>query len=166
MTQQNQGRFASLLGSDSHNCTSRRQFLALAGAAGAAACLPGESMAAERRPKVIDIHHHFYAPAYQKGWLDWEDQRKIPHFATQVAWTPADYEFQRLHYDTANATSPTSMGALLKLAPASQVLFGTDYPYVGTDFQLANLRKLGLSAPQLRAITSANALKLLPHLSS
>jgi 6-methylsalicylate decarboxylase len=36
---------------------------------------------------VIDTHHHFYPPAYQKAWLDWEDTRKIPHFANQVAWS-------------------------------------------------------------------------------
>jgi predicted TIM-barrel fold metal-dependent hydrolase len=39
------------------------------------------------KPKVIDTHHHFYPPAYQKAWMDWEDARKIPHFASQVAWT-------------------------------------------------------------------------------
>jgi predicted TIM-barrel fold metal-dependent hydrolase len=39
------------------------------------------------KTKVIDTHHHFYPPAYQKAWLDWEDARKIPHFASQVAWT-------------------------------------------------------------------------------
>jgi 6-methylsalicylate decarboxylase len=37
--------------------------------------------------KLVDTHHHFYPPAYQKAWLDWEDQRKIPHFPQQVAWT-------------------------------------------------------------------------------
>ena len=36
---------------------------------------------------MIDTHHHFYPPAYQKAWMDWEDARKIPHFKTQVAWT-------------------------------------------------------------------------------
>jgi hypothetical protein len=37
--------------------------------------------------KLIDTYHHFYPPAYQKASLDWEDQRKIPHFPQQVAWT-------------------------------------------------------------------------------
>ncbi len=36
---------------------------------------------------MIDTHHHFYPPAYQKMWLDWEDARRIPHFANQVGWT-------------------------------------------------------------------------------
>ncbi len=36
--------------------------------------------------KLIDTHHHFYPPAYQKAWADWEDQRKIPHLGNQLAW--------------------------------------------------------------------------------
>jgi predicted TIM-barrel fold metal-dependent hydrolase len=68
----------------------RRQVLGALGAMGAAAALPGcatQSNAAAKR--VIDTHHHFYAPAYQKAWLDWEDQRKIPHFQQQVGWSVA-----------------------------------------------------------------------------
>lgn len=44
-----------------------------------------ESLAAEAQ--VIDTHHHFYSPGYQKAWLDYEDAKKIPHFPQQVAWT-------------------------------------------------------------------------------
>jgi len=67
---------------------SRRGFMAGAGALGAAAALPaGLALAQGAGPKVIDTHHHFYAPAYQKAWLDWEDQHKVPHFPTQVEWT-------------------------------------------------------------------------------
>jgi 6-methylsalicylate decarboxylase len=36
---------------------------------------------------LIDVHHHFYPPAYMKLWLDYEDQRNIPHFNAQLAWT-------------------------------------------------------------------------------
>jgi predicted TIM-barrel fold metal-dependent hydrolase len=55
---------------------------------GAAAILPAK-LAAARERLLIDTHHHFYPPEYQKLWLDWEDQRKIPHFAGQVAWSKA-----------------------------------------------------------------------------
>lgn len=69
-------------------CSSRRQFLASAATAGAAALL-GESKtpALAASAKLIDTHHHFYPPAYQKAWADWEDQRKIPHLGVQLAWT-------------------------------------------------------------------------------
>jgi 6-methylsalicylate decarboxylase len=69
-------------------CTSRRGFLAGAVAAGAAALLPGDQTRAQgAAPKLIDTHHHFYPPAYQKAWGDWEDQRKIPHLGVQLSWT-------------------------------------------------------------------------------
>jgi predicted TIM-barrel fold metal-dependent hydrolase len=48
--------------------------------------LPTRWSVAEQQ-KLIDTHHHFYPPQYQKLWLDWEDARKIPHFAGQVAWS-------------------------------------------------------------------------------
>ncbi|WP_291691672.1 amidohydrolase family protein [Bradyrhizobium sp.] len=67
---------------------SRRGFIAGAAALGAAAVLPGEGDAAEGR-ELIDTHHHFYPPQYQKIWLDWEDQRGLRHFAGQVAWSKA-----------------------------------------------------------------------------
>src|SRR5215831_5955648 len=65
---------------------SRRHVLAGAAALGAAGLLP-RAVRGEGAGKVIDTHHHFYPPAYQKAWLDWEDARKIPHFPTQVGWT-------------------------------------------------------------------------------
>jgi predicted TIM-barrel fold metal-dependent hydrolase len=351
----------------STRAASRRSFLAGAAAFGAAATLPGGTKPARAATaKLIDTHHHFYPPAYQKGWSDWEDQRKIPHFATQMAWTvendleamdkngvttsilsaastpgvwfdagaekahdmarlccdyaadmmhnhPGRYglfaplsmldvdltlkeieyafdtlkadgvnlqtnygdkwlgdaaykpileelnrrkavvyvhplvasccgrlsvgafpavievphdttrtvvslllsgtfarlrdikwlfshaggtvpmlagriesfyeqrarganndgfapegieaELRRLYYDTANATHPASMAALTKLVPASQITFGTDYPYFPLT-QIDNLRKLGLPAADLDAITSGNATKLLPRLAA
>jgi 6-methylsalicylate decarboxylase len=74
-------------------------------------------------------------------------------------------ELRRLYYDTANATHPASMAALTKLVPASQITFGTDYPYFPLT-QIDNLRKLGLPAADLDAITSGNATKLLPRLAA
>jgi 6-methylsalicylate decarboxylase len=69
-------------------CASRRKFLTGAAAVGAAALLPGRKANAQAAPaKLIDTHHHFYPPAYQKAWSDWEDQRKIPHLGVQLAWT-------------------------------------------------------------------------------
>jgi predicted TIM-barrel fold metal-dependent hydrolase len=72
-------------------------------------------------------------------------------------------EFRRLYYDTANATHPAAMAALTKLAPTSQITYGTDYPYFALD-QIANLQKLGLPAADLAAIANGNATRLLPRL--
>jgi predicted TIM-barrel fold metal-dependent hydrolase len=68
--------------------SSRRQFLAGSAAFGAAAVIgTEETPALAASAKLIDTHHHFYPPDYMKSWLDWEDQRKIPHFGVQAAWT-------------------------------------------------------------------------------
>jgi predicted TIM-barrel fold metal-dependent hydrolase len=74
-------------------------------------------------------------------------------------------EFRRLHYDTANATSAPAMAALMKLVPASQITFGSDYPYFPVS-QIETLRKMGLPAGDMQAIESGNATRLVPRLSA
>jgi predicted TIM-barrel fold metal-dependent hydrolase len=74
-------------------------------------------------------------------------------------------EFRRLYYDTANATHPAAMAALMKLVPVSQITYGTDYPYFPLN-QIDNLRQLNLPAGDLTAIASGNATRLLPRLSA
>src|SRR3954454_16552100 len=67
----------------------RREVLGALGAIGAAAALPGCATrgAQPSEKRVIDTHHHFYAPQYQSAWLDWEKKRNIPHFQSQVNWS-------------------------------------------------------------------------------
>jgi 6-methylsalicylate decarboxylase len=59
---------------------SRRQFLSGLGAAGAAAMLATPAVRAQRANSLIDTHHHFYPPGYQRQWKEWEAARKIPAF--------------------------------------------------------------------------------------
>lgn len=82
----------------------------------------------------------------------------------QIAPQGIEAEFKRLNYDTANATHPASMAALLKVVPDSQVTFGSDFPYFTPAPQAEALEKLGLSAAQVRAIESGNAMRLIPRL--
>lgn len=82
----------------------------------------------------------------------------------QFAPNGVEGELQRLYYDTANATHPSSMAALLKLIPDTQVTYGSDYPYVPMDTQVQALQKLGLSGSQVAAIESGNARRLIPRL--
>ena len=96
---------------------------------------------------------------------------RIEAFYTQrasaggIAPDGIEAEFRRLHYDTANATHPASMAALMKLVPASQITYGSDYPYFQLD-QIKVLRGMGLPADQLTAIESGNATRLIPRLSA
>jgi predicted TIM-barrel fold metal-dependent hydrolase len=75
-----------------------------------------------------------------------------------------DAELQRLFYETANAAYPPNMAALLKYVPVSQVMFGTDYPYVTVLENVGDLVKAGLSGPELKAVENENAMRLMPRL--
>jgi predicted TIM-barrel fold metal-dependent hydrolase len=75
-----------------------------------------------------------------------------------------DFELKRLHYETANAAYAPNMAALLKYVPISQVLFGTDYPFVSVTENVSDLGKIGLPANDLKAVESDNAIRLISRL--
>jgi predicted TIM-barrel fold metal-dependent hydrolase len=86
--------------------------------------------------------------------------------AAEIAPNGVLAELQRLYYDTANAVWPVSMAGLLKMVPPSQIVFGTDFPYVPTNKQADELEKNGLSPDALAAIQRENATRLIPRLSA
>lgn len=88
-----------------------------------------------------------------------------PHMKEIAARLPhgAMHEFKKLFYDVASVTNPISMGALLALAPLSQVLFGSDYPFIEIDTFSSQLQTLGLAPAQLAAIERDNAVRLFPN---
>jgi 6-methylsalicylate decarboxylase len=66
---------------------SRRGFLAGAAAFAATAVAPELKTPALAAPaKLIDTHHHYYPPAYQKVQIGWEEQHKIPR-GVHDSWT-------------------------------------------------------------------------------
>ena len=73
-------------------------------------------------------------------------------------------ELRKLYYDTASASSPTSIAALRMMAPVSQILFGSDYPFVNTAIGYREMSHTELSGGERRAIDSGNALALFPRL--
>jgi predicted TIM-barrel fold metal-dependent hydrolase len=64
------------------------------------------------------------------------------------------------YYETANASSPPTMAALLKFAPLSQVLFGSDHPYVTDEVNMNDLLRSNLPAREMNAILFENAQRL------
>ena len=77
------------------------------------------------------------------------------------------YELQKFYYDTAQAFNPYTMPSFKKFVPASQILFGTDYPLGGGSAAIVAKGLLdngGFTAAELRAIDRDNALTLLPRL--
>ena len=73
------------------------------------------------------------------------------------------YELKKFHYDTAQANSAPALAALLKVAPPSQILFGTDYPFRTAAEVIGGLTAQHFPAKDLRAIERDNALRLLPE---
>ena len=82
----------------------------------------------------------------------------------EVAPEGVDAEIRRLHFDIANAAWPDAMAGALKMAPVSQFMFGSDYPYFTAAMTADGLKKLGLGRATLEAIDYGNAERLLPRL--
>jgi predicted TIM-barrel fold metal-dependent hydrolase len=79
--------------------------------------------------------------------------QKVPH--------GIDHELGRLFYDIAGSTSRPAIAALTSLVPATQILFGSDNPYIPLEETVNGLARLELSTADLRAIARDNALSLL-----
>jgi predicted TIM-barrel fold metal-dependent hydrolase len=74
-------------------------------------------------------------------------------------------ELKKFYYDTAQANHPGALAALLKLAPPSQILFGTDYPFRTAAEEIEGLTAQHFTPRDLLAIERLNALRLMPELS-
>jgi predicted TIM-barrel fold metal-dependent hydrolase len=73
-------------------------------------------------------------------------------------------ELQRFYYDVAQIAHPVPLAALAKFVPASQILWGTDYPFRFGNEYVKALAEFGFSAGDLGKIDRENALALLPRL--
>jgi len=75
-----------------------------------------------------------------------------------------EYELKRLYYDIAGTTYRPAIAALTNLVPTTQILFGSDNPFVPLAETAEGLPQLGLSTVDLQRIGRDNALALLPRL--
>jgi len=70
---------------------------------------------------------------------------------------------QRFYYDTANASTVYPLASLMKLVKPSQVVFGTDFPFLTASATAADLRETGMfSETDLYAIDRGNAVAMMP----
>lgn len=71
----------------------------------------------------------------------------------------------KLYYDTAWTSNEVAMGALRKVVPLSQIVFGTDYPARTVTDHVKGIRGCGVfNARELQQIERENALALFPRL--
>ena len=73
------------------------------------------------------------------------------------------YELQKLYYEVAHAAYDAPMAALMKFAPPSQYLFGTDFPAEHPRNEQLELRKRDLPPDLLKALYRGNAERLFPR---
>lgn len=74
------------------------------------------------------------------------------------------YEIKRQYYDTASASNPTSLNALMSIVPSSQVLFGSDFPFLSAGDTAGDLTRSGLPDKTVEAINRNNAVRLFERL--
>ena len=74
---------------------------------------------------------------------------------------------ERLYYDVALSAHPVPFAALRRIAPVTQILFGSDWPFTPEPGVARNLRQLtqanGLSEGEARAIARENAERVFPR---
>jgi predicted TIM-barrel fold metal-dependent hydrolase len=72
-------------------------------------------------------------------------------------------QLKQLHYDIANSTNASAMSALMNLVPASQILFGSDTPYVPIAATAGGFDRFAVADDVRYAIDRGNAEKLFPR---
>jgi predicted TIM-barrel fold metal-dependent hydrolase len=87
-----------------------------------------------------------------------------PPARTSLTGEDVLHELRKCYYDTAQISNPVSLGALRKVIPVSQILYGTDYWYRTAVESVRGLTTSKVfSAEELRAVNRTNAERLLPH---
>jgi predicted TIM-barrel fold metal-dependent hydrolase len=67
-----------------------------------------------------------------------------------------EYELKRLYYDIAGTAYRPAIAALTQMVPTTQILFGSDSPFVPLRETAQGITQLGFSAATLRAIGRAH----------
>jgi predicted TIM-barrel fold metal-dependent hydrolase len=83
----------------------------------------------------------------------------VPQLAAAVP-DGVEAELRRLYYEVANSANRPAMAALLSLVPATQVMFGSDFPLVPIEATQSKLPGLGLSSNALASTSRGTAAKL------
>jgi predicted TIM-barrel fold metal-dependent hydrolase len=71
---------------------------------------------------------------------------------------------RKFYYELAQGTTPGQLAALLKMAPVSQLLYGTDYPFRHGAEVNDGIAAQGFTADEVRSIERELAQKLMPRL--
>jgi len=87
----------------------------------------------------------------------------VPPYKGKITHDTVNGEIRRFYYDTAQVTQSVTLGALAKLVPVSQIVYGTDFPY-RTAAEHSKGVEAFFSGEDLKMVDRENALRLLPRL--
>ncbi|MFO1401626.1 MAG: amidohydrolase family protein [Steroidobacteraceae bacterium] len=111
-----------------------------------------------RRIRWIFAHGGGTLPFLADRLSQWAKAR--PDLAARLPDGPMA-ELRRLHFDTASVTNAAAVAAIGQLVPWTQVLFGTDFPYVHSAAQRAELARSLPATRDRAAVEYGNAARLL-----
>jgi len=72
-----------------------------------------------------------------------------------------EFELKKFYYDVAQVAHPAALAALAKVAPVSQILFGTDFPYRTSADHVKGVTEFFTDEGDRRKITRDNAVGLI-----
>ena len=75
-----------------------------------------------------------------------------------------EYERKKFYYDVAQVAHPAALASLVRVAPTSQILFGTDYPYRTSADHVRGVTEFFVDETDRRKVARENALALMPRL--
>jgi predicted TIM-barrel fold metal-dependent hydrolase len=123
------------------------------------------SETATRCPDVRFIFSHAGGPLIGVAGRLLGAEMTADNLAKTAAPNTRLHHLRRFYYDTAASTNPVNMPALKTLVGVSQIVFGTDAPFVDGAPQVRGLQSAGFSADELARVERGNALALLPRFS-
>jgi 6-methylsalicylate decarboxylase len=122
----------------------------------------------ERYPDIRWIFSHAGGAIPALAWR-WTLADHHPHFSKPVPQGILTY-LRRLYYDTAVSPSPYALKPVLDLAGPTQLVFGSDFPYLDGPVLAAEVETLDrldvFDAATRPAMEETNALALFPRLAA
>lgn len=119
-----------------------------------------ESGTANRTPNVTYIWSHGGGTLFAARYLGGD--ASAASLAGTPAWNSKLHHLRRFYYDTASASDPVHIAQVKMVVGASQIVFGTDFPWGRPSRIAAELERSGLTAEELAGVDRENALKFLP----
>jgi 6-methylsalicylate decarboxylase len=77
-----------------------------------------------------------------------------------------DHELRKFYYDVAQVAHPAALASLVRVAPSSHIVFGTDFPYRTSVEHVKGVTEFFTDEAERRGVLRENALTLIPRLKS